>query len=60
VRNIARSVQELKAELAAHLAQKQDAPDVPAAGMAVLRQQLLLADALERWAETLQSQGEKK
>ncbi|MDE7228795.1 MAG: PadR family transcriptional regulator [Treponemataceae bacterium] len=60
VRNIARSVQELKAELAANLAQKQDAPDVPSAGMAVLRQQLLLADALEQWAETLQAQGEKK
>lgn len=56
VRNICQSVQELKAELAEHLAQKQDAPDVPATGMAVLRQQLLLADALERWAETLQSQ----
>ena len=59
VQNICKSVQELKAELAENLAQKQDAPDVPAAGMAVLRQQLLLADALERWAETLQSQGEK-
>ena len=54
VQNICQSVQELKAELAEHLAQKQDAPDVPASGMAVLRQQLLLADALEQWAETLQ------
>lgn len=55
VQNIVRSVQELKAELAENLAQKQDALDVPAAGMAVLRQQFLLADALEQWAETLQS-----
>ena len=56
VRNICKSVQDLKAELTEHLARKQDAPDVPAAGMAVLRQQLLLADALEQWAETLQTQ----
>ena len=56
VQNIRQSVQELKAELAEHLAQKKDAPDVPAAGMAVLRQQLLLADALAQWAETLQTQ----
>ena len=56
VQNIACGVQELKAELAEHLAQKQDAPDVPVAGMAVLRQQLLLADALEQWATSLQTQ----
>ena len=56
VQNIFQSVQDLKAELAEHLAQKQDAPDVPAAGMAVLRQQLLLADALGQWADSLQTQ----
>ena len=43
----------LKAYLEENFAMKENAPDVPAMGMAVLRQQLLLANAIEEWITEL-------
>ena len=46
-------VGELRAYLEENLREKEDAPEVPHAGMAVLRQQLLLAQAIGAWLEEL-------
>ena len=50
---IGRSLQALKHSLEENLAAKQDLPDVPQNGLAVLRQQLLLAQAMEQWLAAL-------
>ena len=44
---------ELRAYLEENLREKEDAPEVPPAGMAVLRQRLLLAQAIGAWLEEL-------
>ena len=44
---------ELRAYLEENLREKEDAPEVPHAGMAVQRQQLLLAQAIGAWLEEL-------
>lgn len=43
----------LKAYLQENLREKENAPQIPETGMAVLRQQLLLAEAVEAWLESL-------
>ncbi|MDE7218182.1 MAG: PadR family transcriptional regulator [Oscillospiraceae bacterium] len=54
---IAKSVGDLKALLKENLREKADVPQVPPAGLAVLRQQLALADAVEAWLDSLQTGG---
>ena len=49
VENIAASVQELKAYLEQNIQEKEGLAEIPATGMAVLRQQLVLAEAIENW-----------
>lgn len=48
----------LKAYLEENLAQKETAPDVPFTGMAVLRQQFLLAQTIEEWIASLKKELE--
>lgn len=48
----------LKAYLEENLAQKETAPDVPFTGMAVLRQQFLLARTIEEWIASLKKELE--
>ena len=47
--NIGENIAVLKTYLEENIALKKNAPDVPATGMAVLRQQFLLAQAIEEW-----------
>lgn len=49
VAEIAESIKALKKNLEDNLQAKTGAPDVPAAGLAVLRQQYILAQAMEEW-----------
>lgn len=49
VNHIEENVRQLKAYLEENLAEKRGAPEVPEAGMAVLRQQYALAQAIEAW-----------
>lgn len=51
--SIEQNVAALKAYLAENLLEKEGAPDIPETGMAVLRQQLVLAEAIEQWVASL-------
>ena len=53
VANIEKNVQELRAYLEENLQEKENAPDVPEIGMAVLRQQYVLAETIAAWIEEL-------
>lgn len=50
---IRQNVKTLKAYLEENLRRKENVPAVPETGMAVLRQQLVLAQAIETWIESL-------
>ena len=56
VANIDKNVRELKMYLEENLREKGNMPDVPEIGMAVLRQQLILAEMIETWISTLKSE----
>ncbi len=51
--NIENNMNMLKTYLEENIALKENAPDVPATGMAVLRQQFLLVQAIEEWITEL-------
>ena len=51
--NIENNVRQLKTYLEENLLAKEDAPDVPENGMAVLQQQFILAQAIETWISSL-------
>ena len=53
VANIEKNVQDLKTYLEENLREKENAPEVPEIGMAVLRQQFVLAETIETWIEEL-------
>ena len=53
VANIEKNVHDMKAYLEENLREKENAPDVPETGMAVLRQQYILAETMEAWLEDL-------
>ena len=53
IAGIEHSIQELKAYLEENIREKENAPDVPETGMAVLKQQYELARAIEAWIATL-------
>ena len=53
VANIEKNVQELKAYLEENLREKENVPEVPETGMAVLQQQFILAEAIETWITEL-------
>lgn len=50
---IEKNVKTMKAYLEENLRVKKDAPEIPETGMAVLQQQLLLAQAIETWIASL-------
>ena len=51
--SIEKNVQDLKTYLEENLREKENAPEVPEIGMAVLRQQFVLAETIEIWIEEL-------
>lgn len=56
VANIEKNVRELKMYLEENLREKGNMPDIPEIGMAILRQQLVLAEMIETWISTLKSE----
>lgn len=56
--NIGSSMKVLKAYLEENIALKENALDIPVTGMAVLRQQFLLAQIIEEWIVTLKKELE--
>ncbi len=50
---IEKNIRDLKDYLEKNLREKENAPEVPEIGMAVLRQQLILAETMETWIEEL-------
>ncbi len=50
---IRKNVMDMKGELEENIRQKEHVPTIPAAGMAVLRQQYMLIQAVEAWLESL-------
>ena len=50
---IEKNVQDLKSYLEGNLREKENAPEVPSIGLAVLRQQFVLAEAIENWITAL-------
>ncbi len=57
--NIENNINMLKTYLEQNIALKENAPDVPAAGMAVLKQQFLLVQAIEEWMTALKKELEQ-
>lgn len=57
--NIDSNIKELKSRLEENIALKENNPDIPITGMAVLRQQLLLAQTIEQWIVTLRKELEQ-
>ena len=55
VASIEKNVRDLKMYLEENLREKENAPEVPEIGMAVLRQQFVLAETIEAWIVTLKS-----
>ena len=56
VASIEKNVRDLKMYLEENLREKENAPEVPEIGMAVLRQQFVLAETIEAWITTLKSE----
>ena len=56
--NIESNINVLKTYLEENIALKENAPDIPATGMAVLHQQFLLVQAIEEWIATLKKELE--
>ncbi len=56
VASIEKNVRDLKMYLEENLREKENAPEVPEIGMAVLRQQFVLAETIETWIATLKSE----
>lgn len=54
--NIEGNINVLKTHLKENIASKEDSPDIPATGMAVLHQQFLLVQAIEEWIATLKEE----
>ncbi len=54
--NIESNINVLKSYLEENIAMKENAPDIPATGMAVLQQQFLLVQAIEEWIATLKKE----
>lgn len=55
VASIEKNVQDLKSYLEENLREKENAPEVPEIGIAVLRQQFVLVETIEAWIATLKS-----
>ena len=53
IEKIQKNVATLKAYLEENLREKENIPDIPETGMAVLRQQFVLVEAIEKWINSL-------
>ncbi len=53
IKNIEKNVSALKTDLEKNLREKENVPEIPETGMAVLRQQLALAETIEKWIVSL-------
>ena len=53
-KNIEDSVRTLKAYLQENIETKENIPEIPETGMAVLQQQFILAEAIETWIASLE------
>lgn len=53
VSEIDNNIQTLKVYLKENISEKENKPDIPATGMAVLRQQYVLVEAIEDWIKSL-------
>lgn len=58
IASIEKNVRELKSYLTENLREKEHAPEVPETGLAVLRQQLALAESIEAWIASLKKNRE--
>ncbi len=58
VADIEKNVINLKAYLEENLHEKENNPDIPETGMAVLRQQFVLVEAIEKWIADLKNNFE--
>ena len=54
------NVQTLKTYLQENIDQKENMPDIPETGMAVLQQQFILAEAIDAWIADLKNKFETK
>lgn len=54
--NIENNIKSAVKTLKENIDEKEDVPNVPMAGMAVLKQQYILAEAMETWIETLKTE----
>ncbi|HIV91260.1 MAG TPA: PadR family transcriptional regulator [Candidatus Eisenbergiella stercoravium] len=59
VENIEKNVISLKGYLEQNLREKENIPEIPETGMAVLRQQLVLVEAIEKWISSLKIEFSK-
>lgn len=57
IERISQNVREMKAYLEENLRKKEDMPEIPETGMAVLRQQLALAETVEAWLASLEEKA---
>lgn len=55
IASIERNVKAMKKELEENLRNKENLPDIPKTGMAVLQQQLVLTETIEKWIISLKS-----
>lgn len=51
--SIEENVKELKSYLEQNIREKENLPEIPVTGMAVLRQQFALAEAIEKWIDSV-------
>ena len=56
VANIEKNVKTLKSYLEENIREKENIPEIPETGMAVLRQQFILVEAIEKWIASCFSQ----
>lgn len=57
LKEIEDNVKTLKAYLEENIKEKEGAPDIPETGMAVLHQQYILAQSIEKWIASLKEKG---
>lgn len=59
VADIETNVKTLKLHLEENILEKENVPEIPETGMAVLRQQFVLAEAIEKWIASLKNSFER-
>lgn len=53
IRNIEENIKELKSYLEQNIREKENIPEIPETGMAVLRQQFVLVETIEKWIDSI-------